>query len=149
MWPYFIFGRLADGADDADLHLKRRLGKTSRGMIQARLTIVSDPNRREEMVRSICTLIESSRLDSGCLDCRLYAGVSDPNALTLVEEWATRPDLERRLRSTEYGQLLQLMEVSREPPETVFHLITQTSGLETIRQVRLPVQGTKPCGDGI
>ena len=91
-------------------------------MIQARLTIVADPNRREEMVRSICTLIESSRLDSGCLDCRLYADVANPNALTLVEEWATRPDLERRLRSTEYGQLLQLMEVSREPPETVFHI---------------------------
>ena len=62
------------------------------------------------------TLIESSRLDSGCLDCRLYADVADPNALTLVEEWATRPDMERRLRSAAYGQLLQLMEVSREPP---------------------------------
>jgi quinol monooxygenase YgiN len=143
------FGRLADGADDADLRLKRRLMKTSRGMIQARLTIVADPNRREEMVRSIRTLIESSRLDSGCLDCRLYAGVANPNALTLVEEWASRPDLERRLRSAEYGQLLQLMEVSREPPETVFHIITQTSGLETIRQVRLPFEGAKPCGEGI
>jgi quinol monooxygenase YgiN len=118
-------------------------------MIQARLTIVADPHRREEMVRSICTLIESSRLDSGCLDCRLYAGIANPNALTLVEEWASRPDLERRLRSTEYGQLLQLMEVSREPPETVFHLITQTSGLETIRQVRLPVENTRAHGEGL
>ena len=145
----FRFGRLADGADDADLHFLRRQLKTSRGMIQARLTIVADPNRREEMVRSITSLIESSRLDSGCLDCRLYAGIANPNVLTLVEEWASRPDLERRLRSTESGQLLQLMEVSREPPETVFHLITQTSGLETIRQVRLPVDGAKQCGEGI
>src|SRR5262245_19291681 len=107
-------------------------------MIQARLTIFAVPAQREEMVRGLCALIESSRLDSGCVACHLYADVADPNTLTLVEEWATRPDMERRLRSTAYGQLLNLMEVSREPPETVFHTITETSGLETIRQVRLP-----------
>jgi quinol monooxygenase YgiN len=111
-------------------------------MIQARLTIFADPNQREELVRGICALIESSRLDSGCVACRLYADVADPNALTLVEEWASQPDMERRLRSTAYGQLLQLMEVSLTPPETVFHTITETSGLETIRQARLPVDRT-------
>jgi quinol monooxygenase YgiN len=118
-------------------------------MIQARLTIVADPHRRDEMVRSIRTLTESSRLDSGCVDCRLYVGVANPNAITLVEEWASRLDLERRLRSMEYGQLLQLMEVSCEPPETIFHMITETSGLETIRQVRLPVEGATASGGGI
>ena len=111
-------------------------------MIQARLTIFAHPNRREELVRSICSLVESSQLDSGCLDCRLYSDVADPNALTLVEEWATRPDMERRLRSNAFGQLLQLMEISRKPPETVFHTITETSGLDTIRQVRLPIDRT-------
>ena len=107
-------------------------------MIQARLTVVAQPNQRDDLVRGIRALIETSRLDSGCLRCRLYADVADPDVLTLVEEWATRPDMERRLRSTAYGQLLQLMEASREPPETVFHTITETCGLETIRQVRLP-----------
>jgi quinol monooxygenase YgiN len=114
-------------------------------MIQASLTIVARPNRREELVRSILTLIETSRLDSSCLNCRLYSDVVDPNALTLVEEWATWPDLERRLRSTAYGQLLQLMEVSSRPPETVFHRIAETSGLETIRRVRLSGDQAKFC----
>jgi quinol monooxygenase YgiN len=117
-------------------------------MIQARLTIFARPDRREEMVRSISKLIESSRLDSSCLDCRLYADVTDPDALTLVEEWASRPDMERRLRSFAFGQLLQLMEVSREPPKTVFHTISETTGIETIRQVRLPVDRAKVSGEG-
>jgi quinol monooxygenase YgiN len=111
-------------------------------MIQARLTIFAHPNRRDEMVRSIRELIESSRLDSGCLDCRSYVHITDSNAITLVEKWVTRRDMERRLRSTTYGQLLQLMEMSLEPPETVFHTITQTSGLETIREARLSIDGT-------
>jgi quinol monooxygenase YgiN len=118
-------------------------------MIQARLTIFAQPNQREELVRSIYSLIESSRLDSSCLDCRLYSDVANPDALTLVEEWATRSDLERRLRSTSYGQLLQLLEVSRDPPETVFHTITATTGLETIRNVRMPVINSGIKGDGI
>jgi quinol monooxygenase YgiN len=117
-------------------------------MIQARLTIFADPDRREELVRSICTLIESSRLDSGCLDCRLYADVADPNALTLLEEWATAADMDRRLRSIAYGQLLQLMELSRQPPETVFHNITETTGIETIQQIRLPRARAATRGDG-
>ena len=109
-------------------------------MIQARITIFAESSQREELVRSIYRLIESSRLDAGCLDCRLYSDVANPDALTLVEEWATQPDMERRLRSTAYGRLLQLLEVSREPPETIFHTIAETSGLETIRNVRLPVE---------
>ena len=113
-------------------------------MIQARLTIFAFPNRREELVTSIRTLIESSQLDTGCLDCRLYADVSDPNALMLLEEWATRSDMARRLRSAAYGQLLQLVELSRLPPETVFHTVTETSGIEAIRQIRLPAFGPRP-----
>jgi quinol monooxygenase YgiN len=118
-------------------------------MIQARLTIFVDPNRREELVSSIGALVESSRLDSGCLDCRLYADVADPNALTLLEEWATRPDIERRLRSPAFGQLLQLVELSRQPPEMIFHTITETSGLEVIEQIRLPSTRVTTIGEGI
>jgi quinol monooxygenase YgiN len=118
-------------------------------MIQTRLTIFAQPNQREELIRSLLTLIESSQLDAGCVTCRLYADIADPDALTLIEEWATRADMERRLRSTSYGQLLQLMEVSRQPPETVFHTITETSGMETIRGVRLPIDRIQVSGDGI
>jgi quinol monooxygenase YgiN len=93
-------------------------------------------------------LMTSSLLDSGCLDCRLYSDVADPNALTLTEEWATQADMERRLRSAAYGQLLQLVELSLHPPETVFHTITQTSGIEAIQQNRLPGGQRSVGGEG-
>jgi quinol monooxygenase YgiN len=113
-------------------------------MIQARVTIFAHPDRRDELVRSIRSLM---RLDSTCLDCRLYADVADPNTLTLLEEWASRADMERRLRSAAYGQLLQLMELSCQPPETEFHTITQTCGLEAIGQLH-PDAPTTIHGDG-
>ena len=93
-------------------------------------------------------LMRSSLLDRGCLDCRLYSDVADPNALTLVEEWATQSDMNRRMRSATYGQLLQLVELSRHPPEAVFHTITETSGIEAIQQTRLPGGQSSVSGEG-
>jgi quinol monooxygenase YgiN len=113
------------------------LAEAKSGMIQARITISAQPNQREQLVHTIYKLIESCRRDASCLGCQLYSDVANPYVLTLVEEWASWNDMERRLRSASYGQLLQLMEVSAERPETIFHTITKTSGLETIRNVRL------------
>jgi len=101
--------------------------------------VFTDPDQRDEMATGIRRLIESSRLDSGCVDCRLYADVANPAALTLVDKWASRSDLERRLRSVAYGQLLQLLESSSEPPEFAFHTIAETTGLKTVREARIPV----------
>jgi quinol monooxygenase YgiN len=106
-------------------------------MIQARFTIFAHPIHRDELVSSFRSLIESARLDSACIDCRVYADVADPNAITLLEEWATRSDMERRMRSAAYGQLMQLMELSSRPPETLFHAIAETNGLEAIERIRL------------
>jgi quinol monooxygenase YgiN len=105
-------------------------------MIQARVTIFTPPTLRDEIVRSILTLIEASQLDSACLSCRLYVDAKDPNVVTLLEEWATRMDMERRMRSPAYGQLLQVMELSRKQPETVLHAIEESYGLEAVEKAR-------------
>ena len=114
--------------------------------IQSRVTIYADPRDHQQLLRSVRALIESARHDSACIDGRLYADAADPHALTLVEVWATRHDLERRVRSPDYGRLLQLVELSRRPPEIEFHTITETVGLEAVQKIRLgndqdPVRG--------
>jgi quinol monooxygenase YgiN len=118
-------------------------------MVQARFTIFADPDRREELVRSIRSLIESARLDSACVDCRLLADVADPNAITLVEEWSTRSSMERRMRSAAYGRLMQLLELSCRPPEARFHAIAESSGLEAIERIRLADGYGTTAADGV
>ena len=118
-------------------------------MVQARFTIFAEPNRRDEMVRSIRALIESARLDSACVDCRLFADVMDPNAITLVEEWSTRAAMERRMRSAAYGRLMQLLELSCRPPEARFYAIAETSGLEAIERIRLSDGRSAERADGV
>ena len=118
-------------------------------MVQARFTIFADAARREELVRSLRSLVESARLDSACVDCRLLSDVADPNAITLVEEWSTRAAMERRMRSAAYGRLMQLMELSSRPPETRFHAIAQSSGLEAIERIRLSDGRSAKSADGM
>ena len=65
----------------------------------------------------------------------------------LVEEWATEADLERRLRSEAYRQLLQLMEFSPEPPEVQLRTVRDTRGMEAIYEARGASAGSDPSDE--
>jgi quinol monooxygenase YgiN len=106
-------------------------------MILASVTIASGAGQRDELRRAMRALVGPIRVEPGCLDCRLYEDVEDPDAFTLVEEWADATDMERRLRSNDYRLLLQLMESSAKPPKVVFHVVEQTQGLDRVHQARL------------
>jgi quinol monooxygenase YgiN len=106
-------------------------------MIHASVTIIARAEQRECLRRALRALLSPTRVEPGCLSCHLYEDVEQPDALTLVEEWATPADVDRRLRSDSYRQLLQLMESSQRPPEVLFHVIADTRGLEAVQQARL------------
>jgi quinol monooxygenase YgiN len=104
--------------------------------IQALITIVAPQGQREAMLQALRSMVNPTRVEPGCVRCHLYEDVQASCAFTLEEEWATRADFERRLRSDEYGQLLQLMEASGEPPEIRFQLISGTMSMEAIHAAR-------------
>lgn len=106
-------------------------------MIHASVTIFASKEQRDGLRRALRAQLSPTRVEAGCLSCRLYEDAEEPDALTLVEEWATRADLTRRLRSDEYRQLLQLMESSPQPPDVVFHVVAETRGLDMVQEARL------------
>jgi quinol monooxygenase YgiN len=106
-------------------------------MIHASVTIIARAEQRECLRRALRALLSPTRVEPGCLSCHLYEDVEQPDALTLVEEWATPADVDRRLRSDSYRQLLQLMESSQRPPEVLFRVIADTRGLEAVQEARL------------
>jgi quinol monooxygenase YgiN len=116
-------------------------------MILASVTIIAATGQREELLRALRSLLGPIRVEPGCLSCHLYQDVEQPEALTLVEEWASPTDVERRLRSDEYRLLLQLMESSPEPPKVAFHVVEQTQGLERVHQARLLVDSSSAALD--
>lgn len=88
------------------------------------------------MLRS---LIEPTRVETGCLSCGLYEDLHDENAYIWVEEWRTQEDLERHLNSPQYRKILAAFDMSAGQPDIRFDTVTQTKGLQLIEEAR----GTK------
>src|SRR5262245_36702990 len=106
-------------------------------MIHSVVAIVARAGQREELLRALRALLHPTRVEPGCLCCRLYENVEDPCVITLIEEWSTHADLEQRLKSDAYRQLLELMELSSAPPELAFYDVASTTGMERIAAARL------------
>ncbi|MDJ0684895.1 MAG: putative quinol monooxygenase [Alphaproteobacteria bacterium] len=56
--------------------------------IVARMIIA--PERRNDVVPEMLTLVEDTRREPGCLQYDLLQGVDEPNVMVFVEEWESR-----------------------------------------------------------
>ena len=105
-------------------------------MIIESVGVTTSPARREELGRGLLSLLGPMRVEAGCIDCRLFRDLTNPNTFQLETYWNTEDDLTRHVRSPVYKKLLFLMEMGAEPPTIEFHEVYQTRGLEFIQTVR-------------
>jgi quinol monooxygenase YgiN len=105
-------------------------------MIHAVVTIVSAPDQQEGFVQALRSVVGPTRVEPGCLFCHLYEDVERRGSFTLVEDWMSPADFERRLRSEAYRRLLLLMELSPQAPVIQFHTVSRTAGMDAILAAR-------------
>jgi quinol monooxygenase YgiN len=105
-------------------------------MIHALVTIVSPPGQHQGFVQALRSVVGPTQVEPGCLFCHLYEDVEIPGTFTLVEDWMSPEDFERRLRSESYRRLLLLMELSPQAPVIQFHTVSSTAGMDAIRAAR-------------
>jgi len=105
-------------------------------MVISTLRIVTAPQSRAEVVRTLSAQLGPTRVQPGCHKCDLYQDVEDPEVITLVEEWESQGDLDLRLGSEDYRAVLAAIELSREQPEIHFDTVTRRAGLEVVASAR-------------
>jgi quinol monooxygenase YgiN len=105
-------------------------------MLQAIVTIVATPDKRSEILKSMRSTVGPTRVQQGCIECRVQIDAVDPEVLTLIQTWKTRADLERHVKSDVYRTVLAIMESSMNRPEVAFHTISKTEGLEAVKKLR-------------
>jgi quinol monooxygenase YgiN len=105
-------------------------------LITATLRIDVTEIKRNEVVRLLRSLIEPTRVETGCISCRLYGEVDNPNAVTWVEEWRAEEDLERHLRSPQYRKILMALDMADAEPEVRFDTVVETTGMQLIARAR-------------
>ena len=106
-------------------------------MISFSLRIVVPMAKRHELVATVGALLAPTRVQPDCLSAHLYVDTEDAGAVTIIQEWASRPQLDRYLNSDAGKLLLAAMESSSVAPEVRFDTIQQSSGMEVFAQARL------------
>ena len=95
------------------------------------------PHERQKIFLDAAKLVLGpTKIKPGCIECRLYQDLDEPDALFLVEEWESRRKYERHINSEQYRIIISLMEASDQSPEIKINTISQTEGLEAIEAVR-------------
>ena len=107
-------------------------------MIVCTIALTLSEKDRRKVISSLLPVIGATRVQPGCQVCSMLTDADDPSVLVLWEEWDTRENLERHLRSSDYRLVLAAMELSQESPQINFNSVNARCGIEVIEAVRLP-----------
>ena len=105
-------------------------------MITAILRIPVSEKRKDEVVQLLRSLIEPTSVETGCINCHLYQELKNPFLLAWVEEWETRVDLDRHLRSPRFKKILAALDMAEAEPEVRFNTVAEVSGMQLIEDAR-------------
>ncbi len=82
------------------------------------------PEKRMELSQAITSLIGPIRTEKGCLRCDFCRSMEDENELHILQEWNTRENFDRHLKSDRFRVLRGAMNLLQEPCEMVFHTVS-------------------------
>ena len=105
-------------------------------MITVTLRIKVSDKRRQDFINSAKLILGPTRIQPGCMSCRLYQDLDEPDAVFLVEEWESREKLDRHFSSEQCRIMLSLMEAADQFPEININTVSKTEGLEAIEAAR-------------
>jgi quinol monooxygenase YgiN len=105
-------------------------------MIHATIRMTLPSGKAEEAVEILRSVAERTRVQPGCISCRVYHDVEEKHVIMIEEVWAGQEELERHLRSSEYRNVLLVLEMALEEPEIRFSAFSHASGVETIEKAR-------------
>jgi quinol monooxygenase YgiN len=102
------------------------------------LRVQIQPNQRKIVLDAARMYIGPTQVQPGCISCRFYQDVVNPDAILFVEKWKSRKALDEHLRSDRYRVILSFIDMSTEKPDFKIHTISKIEGIESIELVRMP-----------
>ena len=105
-------------------------------MIHATVRIRMPGQKVREAVDILGSVAERTRVQPGCISCRIYHDEQEENVVMMDEVWRTQEEHECHLRSAEYRKVLLVVEMAKEKPEIKFSEFSESTGVETIEKAR-------------
>ena len=105
-------------------------------MIIVRIAMKARVEKRTEMMQTLLSMIEPAGKEKGCLNYDVFCDSKDNHVFSLVEEWETREDLDRHIRSEKFGVLLGTKSLLAKPLEIKIHTVSHSEGTEVVNTLR-------------
>ncbi len=103
-------------------------------MVHATIRMTIPPEKTKEALEILRIMAERTRIEPGCLCCRVYKDVRNEHRIMIEENWTSREELERYLRSPEYRNVLLVVEMAKERPVISFDTIERSEGIEAVQK---------------
>jgi quinol monooxygenase YgiN len=105
-------------------------------MILSLIKINPHPRTRREILDILRNAECVVRTKTGCLGSTVYLKTFEEEAILYLENWESREDFERHVRSSQYDRILAALDLARDPPEIDFFDNTDRGGMEVIEAIR-------------
>ncbi len=105
-------------------------------MIATSMKFVVPQERGTEVLRTLRSLLGPTKAEAGCVRCEIYRDALDDDIYLYLEEWGSREQLERHIRSAHYRRLLAIMELASEKPEVRYDTVSERQGFELVEKIR-------------
>ena len=105
-------------------------------MIHGTLRMKMPARTVAEAMKILGSVAVRTRVQPGCISCRIYQDAQDKNVIMVEEFWNSPEELDHHLRSAEYRTVLLLVEMASQKPEVRFSEISHSTGVETIERAR-------------
>ena len=114
-------------------------------MVRLVVLLAASTGATQQLLHTLRFLASPTRIEPGCLACRVWIEDGDESSVRYVEEWTTEEAMRLRVRSERFTRLLELLESAPEAPSVEFDFVTETRGLDYVAEVRgdsAPERGT-------
>jgi len=101
-----------------------------------RITMNALMEKRTEVMQTLLSLIDPTENEKGCQSCQIFRGIEDQNVFSLIEQWASRENLDDHFKSERFSVLLGTKSLLFEPLLIEIHTISRSEGREAIDAIR-------------
>jgi quinol monooxygenase YgiN len=105
-------------------------------MIVVRIIMNVLPEKKKEVMQTLLSMIETAGKEEGCLSYDVFRGIDGKAVFNLIEEWETREDLDRHIRSDIFSILLGTKSLLARPLEIKIHTVARSEGTEVVNALR-------------
>jgi len=112
-------------------------------MIVVKIILDVLADKKLELSQTLLSLIKPVERETGCKSYAVFCDIHDGNRFCLIEEWETREDLDRHIKSNRFGVLLGTKTLLRKPQNLRIYEVSHLQGMEGVQAIRIQTQAEK------